>query len=143
MPYFSENYGAIRYPIGTDTVPGLRKAQIGALHAISSHFTIRADPALVSLPTGAGKTLVLTLVPYILRANRVLVVTPSRLVRNQIAEEIAVMRTARIVGALAQDSRTRTPSSSMPRFSEIDVQRDSFQIVVIQVSSRTGRRVRP
>jgi hypothetical protein len=40
-------------------------------------------------------------------------------------------------------SRTRTPSSSMPRFSEIDVQRDSFQIVVIQVSSRTGRRVRP
>ena len=103
MPYFSENYGAIRYPIGTDTVPGLRKAQIGALHAISSHFTIRAGPALVSLPTGAGKTLVLTLVPHILHANRVLVVTPSRLVRNQIAEEIAVMRTARIVGALAQE----------------------------------------
>jgi superfamily II DNA or RNA helicase len=103
MPYFSENYGAVRYPIGTDTVGGLRKAQIGALHAISSHFTIRTDSALVSLPTGAGKTLVLTLVPYILRANRALVVTPSRLVRNQIAEEIAVMKTARIVGALAQD----------------------------------------
>jgi len=61
MPYFSENYGAVRYPIGTDTVAGLRKAQIGALHAISSHFTIRTDSALVSLPTGAGKTLVLTL----------------------------------------------------------------------------------
>ena len=115
MPYFSENYGAVRYPIGTDTVAGLRKAQIGALHAISSHFTIRTDSALVSLPTGAGKTLVLTLVPYILRAHRVLVVTPSRLVRNQIAEEIAVMKTARIVGALAQDVASPPSDRCNPR----------------------------
>ena len=40
-------------------------------------------------------------------------------------------------------SRTRTSSSSMPRVSEMGVQRDFFQIVVIQVSSRTERRVRP
>jgi len=61
------------------------------------------NKAFEKMPPSAGKTLVLTLVPYILRANRVLVVTPSRLVRNQIADEIAVMKTARIVGALAQE----------------------------------------
>ena len=40
-------------------------------------------------------------------------------------------------------SRTRTPSSSMPRLSEMGVRRDFFQIGVIQVSNRTERRVRP
>lgn len=55
------------------------------------------------MPTGSGKTVVLTLAPYLLRSRRVLVVTPSRLVRNQIAEEFKSLSRARATGAVPAD----------------------------------------
>ena len=59
MTYFSSNYNRINYPISTETVKGLRNAQIGAIHAIGSHFTLFKDEAaIVIMPTGSGKTAV-------------------------------------------------------------------------------------
>ncbi len=52
------------------------------------------------MPTGSGKTAVLMLAPFLLDAHRVLVVTPSRLVRTQIASEfqtLAQLRAAQVV----------------------------------------------
>lgn len=91
--YFSRHYDELRFPLKYDGQPGLRRGQIGALHAIAAHFTFKADPAVVTMPTGSGKTVVLALSPYILRANRVLAITPSRLVRNQIPEEFEKLGT--------------------------------------------------
>lgn len=65
---------------------GLRKNQMGAICAVVSHFTLRDDPALVAMPTGSGKTAVLIALAYCLHARRVLVITPSVLVRQQITE---------------------------------------------------------
>ena len=107
LPYFIDHYDAVRYPRAVGNIPGLRNAQLGALHAIGAHFTIRTDPALVTLPTGTGKTLVLTLAPFLCRAQRVLVVTPGRLVRNQIAQDIKAFRTARLLRTV--DAATPSP----------------------------------
>lgn len=87
MGYFENNYSSVTLAIdkGTEQTRGLRRAQLGAIHAIASHFTLREDPALVVMPTGSGKTAVLMIAAYMLRAKRVLCVTPSRLVRNDIA----------------------------------------------------------
>ncbi|AUD02159.1 DEAD/DEAH box helicase [Spirosoma pollinicola] len=87
MSYFEENYANIRLAVdkSTEETKGLRRAQLGAIHAIASHFTLRNDPALVVMPTGSGKTAVLMISAYMLQAKRVLCVTPSRLVRNDIA----------------------------------------------------------
>lgn len=63
MSYFSIANNKIRYIAQADEQPGLRRSQIGALHAISAHFTLFERPAVVVLPTGAGKTAVLTLTP--------------------------------------------------------------------------------
>lgn len=94
MSYFNDAHDSIRYVLSRgDEKPGLRKSQIGALHAISSHFTIQSRPALVVLPTGAGKTAVLMLTPYILSARRALVITPSRFVREQISLDYQNLRT--------------------------------------------------
>jgi superfamily II DNA or RNA helicase len=87
MNIFKSHYNSINYPIAESVSPGLRRAQIGAIHAIASHFTLRNEPAIVTMPTGSGKTAVLMMAAYVLRATRVLVITPSRLVRRQIAEE--------------------------------------------------------
>ncbi|PZR02460.1 MAG: hypothetical protein DI539_27650, partial [Flavobacterium psychrophilum] len=73
MGYFANNYHLITYPIAEEGRPGfgLRRAQIGAIHSIASHFTISKKPGIVVMPTGTGKTAVLMMCPFVLKANRV------------------------------------------------------------------------
>lgn len=94
MSYFNTNYSRINYPIVDADGRGLRNAQLGAIHSIGSHFTISENiPALVVMPTGSGKTAVLNLAAYLLRANRILVISSSVMVRGQIVEEFASLKT--------------------------------------------------
>ncbi len=94
MSYFSTNYNKINYPVATDAIKGLRNAQLGAIYAIGAHFTIdKTEPALVVMPTGSGKTAVLNLSAYLLRASRVLVISSSVMVRGQIVEEFEKLKT--------------------------------------------------
>ena len=65
---------------------GLYKNQVGAISSAIAHFSIRSEPALITMPTGTGKTAVMIILSYALRATKVLVITPSQLVREQIAE---------------------------------------------------------
>ncbi len=88
MPsYFRDMYPHIRHPLADDTASGMRKAQVGGLYAIGSHFTLSKQPALVVMPTGTGKTAVLMLTPFLRRVNRALIITPSVLVRSQVADD--------------------------------------------------------
>jgi superfamily II DNA or RNA helicase len=91
--YFRESHPAICIKQALDQNPGLRISQIGAIHAIGAHFSLRSDPALVVLPTGTGKTAVLMLTPYLLVSTRVLIIAQSRFVRDQIARDFAGIRT--------------------------------------------------
>jgi hypothetical protein len=124
MSYFRRYYADLRLPIADDVDDvGLRIAQVGAIHAVAAHFAHRRgsaanphngqsgdepamaavrplEPAIVTMPTGSGKTAVLVALSYVLRAERVLVLTPSRLVREQIADEFRTLRVLRSVGAL-------------------------------------------
>lgn len=92
--YFSDNYDKVRYPKSNNTGKlGLRNSQLGALNAIGAHFSLHQRPVVIVLPTGAGKTAVLMLTPYILEAKRVLVITPSRFVREQIKLDYSYLKT--------------------------------------------------
>src|SRR3954470_20546150 len=84
------------FPADTLTLAtsALREAQSGALHAIAAHRSASDEPAQIVLPTGVGKTLVAVLTPYVLEAERVLVVTPARIVRDQVAYEFAQLAQA-------------------------------------------------
>lgn len=55
------------------------------------------------MPTGTGKTAVLIAAAYVLRAERVLIVVPSRLLREQIAEEVSNLGTLKSISALPED----------------------------------------
>lgn len=100
MGYFSEHYSAFRYPLNVGDAPGFRLAQLGAIHAAAAHFVTRTDPGIITMPTGSGKTAVLIAAAFVLRAERVLIIAPSRLVREQIAEEVASLKTLRDAGAV-------------------------------------------
>ena len=62
--------------------------QIEALQALYKHFNdiASSDIALIVLPTGCGKTGVAVLAPYVLNTTRVLVITPSLIISQQIYE---------------------------------------------------------
>lgn len=100
MPYFHDHYLSLQFPRENAGNPGFRDPQRGALFALGSHFTRYDDPAVVAMPTGSGKTAVLMAVPFLLQARRVLVITPSRLVRGQIARRFATLHILREIGAI-------------------------------------------
>lgn len=92
--YFSSNYKHITYPKDSEKKQGLRNAQIGAIHAIASFFTMNPkQAAIIVMPTGSGKTAVLMMTPYLLEKNKILIVTPSVMVRGQIAEDFQELST--------------------------------------------------
>lgn len=108
MNYFLENYRNFRYPLAEGEEIGFRLAQLGAIHAAAAHFVTDTVPGIITMPTGSGKTAVLIAAAFVLRARRVLVITPSRLVREQIAEEIEALATLKAVGAI--DLEVLTPN---------------------------------
>lgn len=104
MAFFSDNYSKLSFPVGTNEQPGFRDAQRGALFSIAGHFSSRTEPAIVTMPTGSGKTAVLQASSLLLRPNRVLVLTPSRLVREQIADDFSTFGILRKLGAITEDA---------------------------------------
>lgn len=72
---------------GNIVVKGLRPPQIGSLHAIGSYWSLYKQPATVVMPTGTGKTeaMLATLAAY--SPGRILVVVPSKVLRNQTARK--------------------------------------------------------
>lgn len=108
MNYFADHYADFRWPIARARSQGLRLPQWGALHAIAAHFSAKTEPAIVTMPTGAGKTAVLMGAAFVLRAERVLVITPSRIVREQLAEEFRLLRVLKKIGAV--EAGLQTPS---------------------------------
>lgn len=97
MSYFTRNYAKLSFPIGK---PGFRPAQLAAIQSVSGHFFGSNLPAIVVMPTGSGKTTVAAALAFTLQAQRVLVITPSRLLREQISEKMATLVDLESISAL-------------------------------------------
>lgn len=77
----------------------LRNCQLGAYWGVQSHFTTYNDtPAIISIPTGGGKTALMMLLAFGLEANRALIVAPSNFVRNQTAKKFRNLEGLRKAG---------------------------------------------
>ncbi|MER9349841.1 DEAD/DEAH box helicase family protein [Mesorhizobium sp. M0227] len=70
---------------GKLAVPGLRRPQIGALHAALAHATRSTEPATIVMPTGTGKTETMLALNASQQFDRLLVVVPTDALREQIA----------------------------------------------------------
>ena len=70
-------------------LPGLRTPQIGALHAISAHFSVgeEFEPATVVLPTGTGKTETMLAMQVYRQLPKTLVIVPTDALRTQITRK--------------------------------------------------------
>ena len=140
MSFFADNYRFLSFPVATPGAPGFREAQRGALFAIGAHFSGRTEPAVVTMPTGSGKTAVLQAAALLLRAGRVLVVTPSRLVREQIAEDFKTLGILRRISAVDDHAGNPSVAASSARVTDAagwQAMRTS-DVVVATVPSLSG-----
>ncbi|UDE95448.1 DEAD/DEAH box helicase [Carnobacterium viridans] len=105
MSYFSSNYISMKYPLSDYSCDGqgLRNAQVGAIHALGAYFTTKKEPVLLSMPTGTGKTAVIMMAPYLLGVSKVLVVTPTVLVRSQIAQNFSSLKILKQIGVFEKE----------------------------------------
>lgn len=103
MSYFAKAHDQFRMPFARDGLKGLRPPQIAAAHAVAAHFYSRREPAIITMPTGSGKTAVLLAVSFLLRPVRVLVLTPSRLVRDQLGEQFRSISLLKELRALPEE----------------------------------------
>lgn len=85
----------------TDYAP-VRECQFGAYWSCIAHFTASHEPALLSIPTGAGKTALMTALSFGLSARRVLVINPSEVLRGQLAEQFQALEHLRNWGSIAE-----------------------------------------
>lgn len=82
-----------------------RDPQLGALGSLMAHWSLsQNEPALVCLPTGAGKTGVALAAPFVAPQppERVLVLVPSKSVREQTVRAFSTMRLLREIKALTR-----------------------------------------
>ncbi|MCB4320621.1 DEAD/DEAH box helicase family protein [Alcaligenes sp. 13f] len=107
--YFQDNASRLIIREGTAPNSGLRRGQVGALHALAAHFIERHEPAIVSLPTGYGKTAVLTAACFLLQARRVLIVTPTAPLRSQAVKAFQGLETLRRLTALPTEADLAGP----------------------------------
>lgn len=80
---------------------GLRRAQLGALHAVLAHWSTGTDePATVVLPTGTGKTETMLALLVEARIQRLLVIVPSDALRTQLAGKFETLGLLGTLGVL-------------------------------------------
>jgi len=87
MSYFIDHKNQFLLEPPNET--GLRNCQLGAIWALKSYFTAFSNEvaALISMPTGSGKTALMMATCFELRLNKVLIVVPSEILRWQIYDQ--------------------------------------------------------
>lgn len=131
MSYFGAQYSNLQYPYAR-TEPGserlgLRNAQIGAIHAVAAHATLESKaPAVIVMPTGSGKTAVLMMSPYVLQKRKVLLVTPSAMVRGQICDDLSELKTLKRIGVFTNETPNPTTFEALHEYPQDEAVRAAY-----------------
>jgi superfamily II DNA or RNA helicase len=92
---------------GTVT-PGLRRPQIGAVHAILAQWSVDHKATTIVMPTGTGKTETMLAILVQAQLSRLLVIVPNSALRDQLSEKFLAL------GVLVQsgcvDASARLPA---------------------------------
>lgn len=84
----------------SDSDIGFRSAQLGAIYAIKSHWTVSSAAATVVMPTGTGKTEVMIATVVSEHRAKTCVVVPSNLLRKQTITRFCTLGKLREIGAI-------------------------------------------
>lgn len=91
------------------SVVGLRRPQIGALHAIHAHWSNSREIATVVMPTGTGKTETMLSTMISALCQRVMVIVPTDALRTQIADKFESLGILKLPGNAVLSSHALRP----------------------------------
>lgn len=126
---------------GQAAQPGLRRPQIGALHAALAHATRSTDLATIVMPTGTGKTETMLALNANQRFECLLVVVPTDALREQIAgkfETFGVLKQQKCLDETAAFPLVMRLSHIPTSQADVDEIFDSANVVVttMQIAGR-------
>ena len=123
MNYFKNHYKKINLLKIKDNESdiGLRECQVGAFWATLAHFTTSDHPALVVMPTGSGKTAVMMLLAFGLKASRVLIIEPAVILRSQTAKKFKSLDDLIKTGVLSEGVKKPKVHEQEGRVTSIDM----------------------
>lgn len=124
-------------------VTGLRRPQLGALHALHAHWSTSRETATVVMPTGTGKTETMLAALVSTKCERVLVVVPTDALRSQIAGKFESLGILKLPGSTVLAGRAVRPvvgtlTSKPKTVGEVD---EIFELcnVVVSTSQLVGQ----
>ncbi|MDX9703262.1 MAG: DEAD/DEAH box helicase family protein [Candidatus Auribacterota bacterium] len=86
----------------------LRPPQLGAIYSLLAHWSLKKDVATVVLPTGTGKTETMFVATLIDKAEKTLVVVPTRELKEQISEKFQTWGILRKLGVIPKNATNPT-----------------------------------
>ena len=124
---------------GNIIVKGLRPPQIGGLHAIGAHWSLYKQPATIVMPTGTGKTETMLAVMIAYRPGKILVIVPSKILRNQTLNKFSSLGLLRMLKTVPSEIKNPLVGviSSRPK-SIADLQIFNNCNVIISTMSALG-----
>lgn len=90
-------------------IVGLRRPQIGAVHAAHAYWAVSNAPATIVMPTGTGKTETMLSLLISMRCPRLLVVVPTDALRSQLALKFLTLGKLKAPGSTVLSSGAKTP----------------------------------
>lgn len=84
---------------------GLRRPQLGAIHAISAHWSVKNTCATLVMPTGTGKTETMISAMVHEGCGKILVLVPSDTLRTQLYKKFLTLGCLKSIGVLDEDTR--------------------------------------
>src|SRR6266481_8624298 len=100
----------------------LIECQVGGFCAARAHFSTSTDPCLISMPTGSGKTGLMMALSFGFKARRVLVISPARVLRRQVATQFKTLEVLRQSSSLKLGRRAEPKVVSLETEIRTDAQ---------------------
>lgn len=122
----------------TEKTAGLRKPQLGAIHAIASHWSVSKDCGTVVMPTGTGKTETMISALVYRQCRKVLVLVPSNALRKQMSEKFLSMGCLQEMGVIPQEvlnPRVAIIEHGIKNLSELIELLNNSNVIVATVSA--------
>jgi len=88
---------------------GLRRPQIGGVHAAHMHWIVSDSPAIIVMPTGTGKTETMLSILVSVKCPKLLVIVPTDALRTQLAEKFLTLGVLKAPGCPVLKESARTP----------------------------------
>jgi superfamily II DNA or RNA helicase len=92
-----------------NNIIGLRRPQIGAVHAIHMHWTVSESAATIVMPTGTGKTETMLSILVSMNCEKLLVIVPTDALRTQLAEKFLTLGVLKLPDSTVLKPGAKTP----------------------------------